>query len=119
MGLLPARMVLRAIFLINLILGILFWTNSALGVVWLHMVLGIAFVVALFYVGIVAALRTGSIGLQVATWLLGLALAVVGFVQRATLTTPIQILHLLLALLAIGVAEMAGARAARASATRA
>lgn len=116
MELRPAQMILRVIFIINLILGILFWTNHAVNIVWLHMLLGIVFVIALFYIGVVAAIRTGNIGLQMATWLLGLALAVVGLLQRNTLNTPIQILHLLLALAAIGVAEMAGARAAKVSA---
>lgn len=121
MGIRPAQMILRTLFLINLVLGILFWTG-ALGGEWIkfHMVVGILFVITLFYVGFAAAVKGAPIGLQAGTWLVGLALAVVGFVQAAgPLPLWLRIIHLLLALLAIGLAEMAGGRARRAAVSKA
>jgi hypothetical protein len=113
----PAQMVMRVIFIINLILGIAFWTgHESSGVKLLHMALGIIFVAALFWVGAAQAMLGGSLGVTLATFVLGLALAIVGFTQNGT--TFIKVVHLLLALAAIGLAEMAGARAARLGASR-
>jgi hypothetical protein len=115
---------LRGIFVINLILGIIFWTgNDSSGLVLLHMLLGIAFVIALWYVGAVAAIRGMSIGVQVGAFVVGLLIAIVGLFQKQMLTGGahwvIQVLHLLLALLGIGLAEMVGARLRRAGAATA
>jgi hypothetical protein len=116
-GMRPAQMVVRAIFVINLILGIAFWTgHENSGVKLLHMTLGIIFVAALFWVGAAQAMQGGSLGITLATFVLGLALAIVGLTQNGT--TVIKVVHLLLAIAAIGVAEMAGARAARLGANR-
>lgn len=124
MGLRIASNTLRGIFVINLILGIIFWTgNEPNGVVLLHMLLGLVFVIALWYVGFVAAIRGLSIGVQVGAFVVGLLIAIVGLFQRQMLLGGahwvIQILHLLLAVLGIGLAEMAGARLRRAGAATA
>ncbi|MGH2515343.1 MAG: hypothetical protein ACRDHP_06780, partial [Ktedonobacterales bacterium] len=79
-------MVLRVLFLVNLVLGILFWSgNEPGGLVLLHMLCGIAFVALLWVVGTIAALRTGNMGLQVVTFLVGLLIAIVGLTQRQLL----------------------------------
>ncbi len=109
-----AAMVLRIIFIINLILGILFFTGHADNLVLLHMILGILFVAALWFLGAAQALRGGPIGVMAGTFVLGLLLAIVGFVQGSTLW--LQIIHILLALAAIGLGEMSAARYRRLSA---
>lgn len=116
-------MALRVVFLINLVLGIVFWTgNEPSGLVLIHMLLGILFVALLWVVGTMAALRTGSIGLQVSTFLDGLIIAIVGLSQREMLLGPahvvVQIIHLLLAITGIGLAEMANARVRRKAAAK-
>ena len=114
-----AAMTLRVIFLVNLVLGMLFWTHtlvgqSAAGWKLLHMALGILFVAALWLLGALQAMRGGPIGLMVGTFVLGLLLAIIGFVQDET--AWLQIIHVLLALGAIGLGEMSGARYRRLSA---
>lgn len=113
-----STMLLRLFFLVNLVLGILFWSgNEPGGLVLLHMLVGIAFVVLLWVIGTLAALRTGNIGLQVGTFLVGLLIAIVGLSQQNILTGPshwvVRVVHLLLAVIGIGLAEMAGARVRR------
>src|SRR5262249_13844910 len=110
-------MALRAIFAINLTLGIFFWTgHAARGLVLVHALLGITFVALLFWVGAAQAMRGGSLGITLGTFVLGLALAIVGLTQTRIGGLGIQILHLLLAVLAMGLAEMAGARTNQAGA---
>ena len=108
---------LRLFFLINIVLGILFWigtlpTTSELKRV--HIGFGVLFVLCLWYLGVVQALRGGPIWLNLLTFLLGLALAGVGIAQES-IGTPlgIQITHLILAILAIGAGEMSNARIRR------
>lgn len=109
-----ASMALRIIFIINLILGILFFTGNADNLKLLHMALGILFVAALWFLGAAQALRGGPIGVMAGTFTLGLLLAIVGFVQDDTLW--LKIIHILLALAAIGLGEMSAARYRRLSA---
>jgi uncharacterized membrane protein len=120
MGIKPTQMILRATFVINLILGIAFWTGHESGG-WklVHMLLGIVFVAALFWIGAAQAMRGGSLGITAGTFVIGLALAIVGLTQEGVDAGWIKVVHLLLALLAIGLGEMAGARASRASANKA
>jgi hypothetical protein len=119
LGLKIASNTMRGIFVINLILGIIFWTgNEPGGILLLHMLLGIIFVAALWYIGTVSALRGGNVGLQVGAFVLGLLIALLGLFQRQLLLGGahwvIQVLHLLLAVLGIGLAEMIGAQLRRA-----
>jgi hypothetical protein len=109
---------LRIFFVVNLILGILFWSgNEPGGLVLLHMLVGIAFVALLWVIGTISALRTGNIGLQVGTFAVGLIIAIVGLSQQQILVGPshwvVQVVHLLLAVIGIGLAEMCGARVKR------
>lgn len=107
---------LRAIFIINLILGILFFANHALTYVTLHMILGIIFVAALWFLGAAQAFKGGPIGIMAATFAVGLLLAIIGFIQRATgITTVIAILHVIFFLAAIALGEMSAARYRRLS----
>lgn len=107
-----ADMVLRALFLIQLILGLLFWFGKADQFIGLHLFLGLLFVVDVWFLGVVQGLRAnGSLGLTVGTFVVGLLLAIVGLIQAAgILPLWLQILHLLLALGAMGLGEASAAR---------
>jgi hypothetical protein len=118
-----AAMTLRGGFVLALLLGLGFWTTliPANGLVMLHMLIGLIVVASLWYLGLAQAQRGGSLGITLGTFLLGLLLAIVGLTQtsiEAALHTalPIQITHVVLALLAIGLGEMCAARIKRAGA---
>ena len=110
-------MVLRICALAALILGILFWTNNAKGLTLVHILLGFAVVISLWVLGIAQGFRGGSFGLALATFVVGLLLAFVGLFQTRWLTNDmhwiIQVIHLLLALAAIGLGEMISATTRR------
>jgi len=112
-------LVLRVLFWVQLLLGILFWFGVATGLVLVHMLIGIAFVAVLWLLGVVNGLRGGSLGLVLGTFVVGLLLAIVGLTQTRILLGSahwvIQVIHLLLALVAIGMAEMIAAQARRAA----
>jgi len=119
-----AQMTLRASFLIELVLGILFWTNvvntDTSALVPVHMLIGIIVVLSLWTIGLAQGLMKGSndFGLALLTFIVGLAVIVVGLFQRQWLTADsqhwiIQVIHLLLGLAAIGTGEMVAAIAKR------
>ncbi len=107
-------MVLRLSVLVNLVLGILFWTGNANALQLLHIILGFLAVISLFAIGIAQGVRGGSFGLALATFVVGFLLALVGLFQTRWLPGPnhwiIQVIHLLLGLIAIGLGEMIGGR---------
>jgi hypothetical protein len=118
-----ASMVLRGAFVLALLLGLGFWTNiiPTNGLVVLHMLLGLAVVGSLWYLGLVQAQHGGSLGLTLGTFVLGLILAIIGLTQTGIeaaihTTVPVQITHVVLAFLAVGLGEMCGARIKRAGA---
>ncbi len=97
-------MVLRLAVLLALILGILFWTGNALNLTFIHMILGFIVVISLWTIGLAQGFtKGGSFALALATFVLGLLLAIVG----------LFVIHLLLGLSAIGLGEMITARTKR------
>lgn len=116
-----ADMLLRLAFVVNLVLGVLFWIGKAGGgLVLLHMLVGILLVALVWFIGLAqAVVRGGSLGLMVGTFLIGLALAIVGLGQNSFLNTNphwiIQVIHVILAFAAIGAGEAAAARYRRAT----
>ena len=111
-------MVLRLAVLLALILGILFWTGNALNLTFIHMILGFIVVISLWTIGLAQGFtKGGSFALALATFVLGLLLAIVGLYQTGWLTGSthwiIQVIHLLLGLSAIGLGEMITARTKR------
>ncbi len=119
-----AAMALRAGFVLALLVGIGFWTRiitPSRGVTLVHILLGLVVVISLWYLGLAQAQRGGSLGLTLGTFVLGLVLAIVGLTQvslEAALHSVIgvQIVHVLLALAAVGLGEMCGGRIRRAAA---
>lgn len=118
-----ASMVVRICGVLLLILGILLWLDIATSLVLVHMLLGIILTIALWVLGVVIATskKGGSIGLGIGAIVLGLIVVGLGLTQQGILAQPgdphwiIQVLHLLLGLLAIGMAEMISGRYRRSS----
>ena len=110
--------VLRIAVLAAIILGILFWTGNAQNLIPVHMLIGIIAVLSLWVIGLAQGfIKGGSFGLALATFMVGLALAIVGLYQQQWLLGSshwiIQVIHLLLGLSAIGLGEMINGRTRR------
>ena len=110
-----ASIVLRLCGALAVILGILFWSGTALNLIPIHMLLGFLVVLSLWIVGIGQAFsRGGSWPLAVGALLLGLLVIVVGMRQSSLLVGPfhwvIQVVHLLLGILAVGIGQVTAAR---------
>jgi hypothetical protein len=111
-------MVLRVAVLIALIFGILFWLNIATSLIPIHMLLGLIVVLALWIIGLAQGfMKGGSFPIALGTFILGLAIAILGLKQQQWLVGPahwvIQVIHLLLGLSAIAFAEMIAASTKR------
>jgi hypothetical protein len=110
-----AVMVLRIAVLVALVLGIIFWTGNLENLQIVHMLIGFIVVLSLWVIGLAQGfIKGGSFGLAVATFIVGLLLAIVGLYQKNWLPGSahwvIQVIHLLLGLSAIGLGEMIYAR---------
>jgi hypothetical protein len=110
-----ASMVLSLAGLLALMLGLLFWTGSALNLISLHMLLGFLAVGALWIVGVAQALtRSGSWIIAIVAIVVGALMVVLGLIQSSLMVGEfhwvIRIVHLLLGLLTIGMGHMAAAR---------
>jgi len=118
-----ASIVLRLGGALAVILGILFWSGNALNLIPIHMLLGLLVVLSLWIVGIGQAFSSrGSWPLAGGALLLGLLVIVVGMTQSSLLVGPfhwvIQVVHLLLGILAVGIGQIAAARWRNSSAIR-
>jgi hypothetical protein len=113
-----ALMVLRLCALAALTLGILFWTGHADQLHDVHMLIGIALVLSLWVIAFAQAGRPGGAGMAAGAVVVGILLFIVGVTQERILPGAshwvIQVVHLGLALLAIGLGEMIAGRAAKA-----
>jgi len=103
------QMGIRVVWLVQLALGVLFWTGNATGLVDLHQLLGILLVLALWTQALLAA-RAGvepRLVAVAAVW--GLLVVIVGLTQTSLLTGSlhwlVQVIHLLLGIGLIGLAE--------------
>ncbi len=113
-------MVMRLCVLIALILGILVWikgTNVAGGrLLPLHMGLGILIALLLLLLGcFILTIKGRNIGLAIGAFVLAICMVALGLRQQFILTDPsfhwiIQVAHLLLGLLALGMGEMIAGR---------
>ncbi len=110
-------MVMRLLVLIVLILGILFWTNTAKGpLVVVHMGLGVLIALLLLVLGgFIATVKERNIGLAIGAFVIAICMVALGLGQQSILAASslhwtIQVAHLLLGLLALGFAEMIAGR---------
>jgi hypothetical protein len=120
-----ALMTLRATVLLALVLGIIFWVNPGLpgqnqALKDTHMLLGFLVVLSLWLIGLAQGFVKGggSFGLALGTFLVGMAIAIVGLWQESWKGAGaneqlINIIHLLLGLSALAFGEMIVGRAKR------
>jgi hypothetical protein len=109
------RWAVRLIGIVMILLGVLFWTRTALGLIPLHMWLGFGLVL-LIWVQAGFAARVGASWQLVAfavVW--GLVVPVFGMTQTQLLPGSfhwiIQVLHLLVGIVALGLADSLARRA--------
>lgn len=110
-----ALIVLNLAGFLALITGLLFWTGTALNLVSLHMLLGFLTVGALWTIGIGQALdKGGSWIIAVLALALGAVAGYFGMIQSSLsageIHWVIEVSHLSLGLLTIGLGHMAAAR---------
>jgi hypothetical protein len=114
-----ASMVLRLCALAALVLGILFWTGNALQLREIHMTIGILLVLSLWTIAFTQLGRPGGIGMAAGAVVVAVLLVAVGVTQERILPGAghwvIQVVHLALALAAVGLGEMIAGRAAKAA----
>jgi hypothetical protein len=115
-------MAIRLIGVIMIVLGLLFWTGNALNLIGLHMLLGITLVLLLWALAIMAARSGIGLGFVALGIVWGLIVVALGMTQNRLLPGDlhwvIKVLHLLVGIAALGLAErLAGSiKRARASA---
>ncbi len=99
---------------IQLVLGVTFWFGRATSLVPLHMAIGGLFVLSLWVLSVMGARAGRALGLAATTIVWGLLLAVVGMVQTRLVPGPshwvVQVLHLLMAVVAMGLGGVLTAR---------
>jgi hypothetical protein len=109
------QMAVRVVGVVQLVLGLVFWTGNALGLVDLHQLLGMLLVLALWTLAALAHRAGVPAGLVAGAAVLGLVVPIVGLTQRELLPGSahwlIQVLHLLLGLGLLGLAENLATRA--------
>jgi hypothetical protein len=117
-----ARGLVRAAFVVQIVLGVLFWTGNAEGLKNLHMLIGILLVLALETL-VVAAARAGvDMRLVIVAGLWGVLTVLLGVTQTSILVGSahwvIQVLHLLVGLGAVGLSEALATRIQQSSPRR-
>jgi len=109
------QMAIRVVGVIQLVLGILFWTGNALGLVDLHQLLGILLVLGLWTMAALAHRAGVPASLVAGAALWGLIVPIVGLTQRELLAGSahwvIQVIHLLLGIGLLALAENLATRA--------
>jgi hypothetical protein len=108
------RMLLRVTGLVQIVLGLLFWTGNARGLIPLHQLVGFLLVLSLWTLAALAARAGVQPGLVVLAAVWGLVVPVLGLTQDQLLPGSahwlIQVLHLLVGLAAIGQGEALAGR---------
>lgn len=115
-----ASWVVRLGGLIMIVLGLLFWTGNALGLVQEHMTLGLLVVLALWVLAAIAMQKGVGVGLVIGAFVLGLVVIGFGMAQESLMSGAtrvvvelIRIVHLLLGLALISFGEIITARLRR------
>ena len=106
------RILMRASITILLVLGLLFWAGQALSLLPVHMAVGLIFVLGLWTLAYLAARAGAPAALTASAAVLGLAVLALGGMQTQLLPGPqhwiVRLVHLLLGLGAMGLAERLG-----------
>jgi len=111
------QMLIRLLGLIMIVLGLLFWTGNALALIPVHMLLGIVLVLLLWVQAALAARAGVGAGMVALAFVWGLVVVALGMTQSQLLPGDfhwvIKLLHLLVGMAAIGLAERLATRAKR------
>lgn len=103
------QILVRIVGPIQIILGVLFWTGNAETLIPLHMLLGIILVLLLWALAVLGAIAKVSPGVVALALVWGLIVPILGVTQFRLLPGSmhwiIQALHLLVGLVAIGLAD--------------
>jgi hypothetical protein len=109
------QMGIRVVGVVQLALGLLFWTGNALGLVDLHQLLGILLVLGLWTQAALAHRAGVPAGLVAVAAVWGLVVPIVGLTQRELFPGSahwvIQVVHLLLGIGLLALAENLAIRA--------
>jgi hypothetical protein len=109
------QMAIRVVGVVQIILGLAFWTGNLLGLVDLHQLLGILLVLGVWTQAALAARAGVPAGMVAGAVVLGLIVPIVGLTQRELLPGSahwvIQVVHLLLGLGLLGMADSLAVRA--------
>ncbi len=112
------QMLVRICGSILIVLGLLFWTGNALALIPLHILVGVVLVLALWFMAFLAWRAGANIAVLVLADVWGVLMAVLGLTQSGLMVGPshwvIRVLHLLVGIGAIGLAEGLGSRMQRA-----
>ena len=109
-----STMIVRITGIAQLLLGVMIWMGNAGGLVPVHMLIGLIFVLAMWILGF-RAMRAGVSGLLAGILLLwGAAILAIGMTQAQLMPGPnhaaIQIAHVVMGLIGMGLSEMVGKR---------
>ena len=113
-----AQTLVRLCALVLIVLGVLFWTGNALTLVPLHVLAGLVLVLSLWALAGLAAWAGVGLPIVAVAVVWGLIVPILGLSQDRLLTGDahwlIRVLHLLVGIVAIGLAESLGIRIRRA-----
>jgi hypothetical protein len=116
------RWIIRIVGLILIVLGLLFWSGNALALIPIHMLLGIVLVLVLWIQAGLAARAHVNLGFVALAVVWGLIVLILGITQAQLLPGDahwiIRVLHLLVGMGAIGLAEGLATRIERARTPR-
>ncbi len=116
-----ASVVLSLAGLLALILGLLLWTGAALNLLSMHMLVGLLAVGALCVIGIAQAFANrGSWVIAISALTVGALTLVIGMIQATLMVGElhwvVQVVHVVLGILTIGVGHIGVARYRKGSA---
>ncbi|HLH71198.1 MAG TPA: hypothetical protein VKY90_19795 [Candidatus Dormibacteraeota bacterium] len=107
---LAAQTVVRLAALALIVLGVLIWTGVSDALIPFHILVGLVLVVALWTLAILAALAQTRTGVAALAVLWGLVVILLGITQQRLVPGgahwTIQVLHLLVGLAAVAMAEL-------------
>lgn len=110
------RLLIRITGMLQILLGLIFWSGNAKGLVPVHVVSGIIFVISLWTLAYGAKKHGVSTGLVTFTAVWGLIIPAIGASQTSILHGSshwvIQLIHLLVGLTGIALAEQLATRVA-------
>ncbi len=112
------QMLIRLCFVVLLVLGALFWSGRALDLVNVHMLIGTILVLGLWVMAILGIRARAGWGLIAMAVIGGLVVMGLGMAQTqlvpGDLHWTVRVVHLLVGVAAIGLAEQLAARITRA-----